>query len=486
LLLYKHLRIFFAIKLALLVSNANLVWAQTIDSVEKERDTHRFEQLNPTRTRELSTNQAMPIVDNQQQLVDLPGMNTDDLANQIGVLIRNQNWSQLAQMIDEYQKRANADKYLVMYANGALYRQQKKYALAIKSFQDLLAGNPHLAHIRLDLALMQLEDRQFKEAITSFIQVQQDATAPDQLKTIAYKYYKHLEKAQQVSFGANANYTRNDNVNQASKEKVIWLGNLPLTKNPESLPQVGHGFNYSLSMRKPYALKGHHKLVWDADIHGVHYWDQRNYRERTLSMNPVYMFESYHQWFKVGPTIDKNWLGAKSYSMNIGAQTEWGFNIGKSNRFIPRLSYTRIRYDDKDSYRYEGKNIRRGATWIYQLNSKGAVWFGGNYSRDFLYDKTRSSSTPSIRLGGKYNVAGLNAQINVQKGKRKFAAADNLFRIVRKDDELFISVSIWHDKVNLFGFTPRITYTQREVDSNISALYSRKSSGLMLEMDFDF
>jgi len=54
--------------------------------------------------------------------------------------------------------------------------------------------------------------------------------------------------------------------------------------------------------------------------------------------------------------------------------------------------------------------------------------------------------------------------------------------VTRRDRELAGSVSLWHSKISLFGMTPKLVYHYRQIRSNIPALYSRKSHGVMFEI----
>ncbi|WP_197494814.1 surface lipoprotein assembly modifier, partial [Gallibacterium genomosp. 1] len=62
------------------------------------------------------------------------------------------------------------------------------------------------------------------------------------------------------SFSGSLSYLQDDNVNNAAKDKVVYIGNVPFQKSEESLPQSAHGLQYSINLSKKFNLIGRHSL----------------------------------------------------------------------------------------------------------------------------------------------------------------------------------------------------------------------------------
>ena len=459
--------------------------------------THRFEQSSdglslgaPSVLTEESPIQADSAVEEAVQDKALLQISEKDLnkhprvmAQMIEQLIKQQQWGLLGAVLEKYEVHPQADPYLVLYAKGTLHRHRKNYYLAIGAFQALLHLQPELTYIRLDLAMMQIEDKQYSTAMETLEQLIRKQHTPLPIKRLAEQYLKQLRKLYAADFRFSGSYMRNDNVNQASAERSINLWGMSFMKNEDSLPKTGHGLNYGVGFRKLVAVQGHHAISLNAQYNATDYWDQKDYNERTLRLNPAYLYQNHNQWIKAGPVYEKNWLGGRQYGTRLGAQAEWGKQISARHHLIPYAEYTNKRYHSSNLERYQGNTYKTGMTWVYQPQAGTTLSMGAHYQQDALNDKAESSSTISGRAGASYRWGnGLNTQASVHAGRRHFEASHYLFGFTRSDKEFAGSIGIWHSKLSVMGITPKLVYRYSNIRSNIPALYSRKSQGFMLEM----
>jgi len=415
----------------------------------------------------------------------LPG--SDEAANQmaqkIGQFIRQQQWNALSSLLAEYESHRRADPLLVLYAKGALYRQQKRYLAAIAAFSQLLSAQPELHHVRFDLALMQMEDKQYAQAIKTFEGLVHSAHVPAQIRQLAQTYQKRLQELYTLDVSFSSSFTRNDNVNQASSQRILSIGGMQFVRAEESLPKVGHGINYAIGLRRMVPLKNRHGLSLDLNYYGVHYWDQHEYSERSVRLAPAWLYQSHQQWIKLGPLYERNWLGGPRYGFRAGAQAEWGRKLRGTHYLIPYFQYANKHYVSPALSRYEGDHYRTGLNWAFEPAPRMRMMLGASQQWDVLGDKSESSRTSSLQAGGTHRASnGLGLQTNVQLGQRDFYAPHFLFGTTRRDRELSANIGLWHEKISAFGIAPKLVYQYRRIHSNIPALYSRKSHGVMLEV----
>jgi len=457
-------------------------------AVHAQTDVHDFDAGSTLPAPLLSESPVQADADSQGDAVvpaladRAPQSSASHMAQQIERSIKARQWAQLHVLLSDYAAHPQADLYLVYYAQGALYRQQKNYRAAIAAFAALLRAQPQLVYVRLDLAMMQIEDKQYAAAMTTLDGLVNNPQMPEALRQLARAHQQRLRAVYAPELTLTANMARNNNVNQASSDRVISLGGVDFVKAQDSLPKVGHGVHYGVGVRKLLPVQGRHAVSLGAQYRGVHYYDQKDYSERTLRLTPFYLYQSYPLWFKFGPVYEKNWLGGQRYGSRLGMQAEWGWRWSDKNHLMPAFEYTRKRYDPSRLYRYEGANYRSAVTWLHQISSGKTLWLGASHLRDVLHDKPESSTTMSLRAGGTLRMNnGLTLQASVQAGQRRFDAPHALFRVTRRDREQYASISLSHSKLSFWGITPRLTYTWRSVRSNIPALYSRSSRGVMLE-----
>jgi len=478
-------RMLYTVNAALLGAGFH-VGAQTLP----QTDTHRFD-TPPALPAPPDLMQKAPVQTGETAPgeMQLPRFSPDSnetgnqMAQQIGQFIRQQQWEELSSLLAEYESHPHADPFLVLYAKGALYRHQKHYLDAIAAFSALLSAKPELHHVRLDLALMQVEDKQYSEAIKTFAGLADSSQVPAQIRQLAQAYQKRLQKFYTLDVSLSSNYTRNDNVNQASAERILSIGGADFVRDEESMPQVGHGIHYGMRLRRTLPLKARHGLSLGLNYYGVHYWDQHDYSERTLRLEPAWWYQSHQQWFKIGPLYERNWLGGPRYGNRAGVQAEWGREFPGQHYLIPYFQYVNKHYVSPTLWRYEGDQYRTGLNWVLHPTPKIRLMMGASQQWDVLNDKSESSKTFSLQTGGLYQLGnGLNLQANAQAGQRDFSAPHFLFGTIRRDLEVSASVSLWHEKFSVLGITPKLVYHYRRIHSNLPALYSRKSHGMMFEI----
>ena len=111
---------------------------------------------------------------------------------------------------------------------------------------------------------------------------------------------------------------------------------------------------------------------------------------------------------------------------------------------------------------------------------------------DWLNDKTRLTSQASRRKGVRIGAAGtfkdwVGARVDYRIGTRQFNAPHYFFtRTTRRDIERQWQGSLWSPKLTWHGLTPKLNYRHVEIDSNIPALYSRKSGQWFMTVDKQF
>lgn len=142
------------------------------------------------------------------------------LAQILEQAIAHKQWDLLAVLLPVYEQSERTDPMLILYAKAGLARHRHDYAAAVGAFHALLYVKPELDYVRLDLALTLLEDRQLNEARRQFRHLQREGSPLVELATM---YIGKIDEALQTQLAVSANYTRNDNVNQASEVPTLQL-----------------------------------------------------------------------------------------------------------------------------------------------------------------------------------------------------------------------------------------------------------------------
>ena len=105
--------------------------------------------------------------------------------------------------------------------------------------------------------------------------------------------------------------------------------------------------------------------------------------------------------------------------------------------------------------------------------------------RDNLADPSESSDRQGIRGGMAFSGERISLRSSIRYAQRDFEEDNFFYGKKRKDDEYQFSTTLGHKKFNWKGFTPKLNYEYKKIDSNLP-LYKRSSSAIYLTIDKHF
>ena len=408
---------------------------------------------------------------------------TEQLIN--SSLIRK-NWAFLNKLLPVYAKIKGHDPVLLSYARGALYRHQGQHSKAIAEYRSILAHDPSLVYVRFDLAAMLFENKQYEAAEDQFRKVK-SADLPEQLNLSVENYLEAIQKKTAWRFNAGINYQYNDNVNNASEMRDVQIGSLVFKKDQDSLPKSANGVGYSLGIGKDINIQDQHYLTLNASVHGISYWNNQDFSERTVHLDAGYKYQNFQSWFSVAPFVEQNWLGENRYGFNHGVNIEYGRWLNNKNQLIGAYSFVKKDYEQENMDRYEGELHRVALTGAH-FYSPTLIFIGGLDAQwDILNGKDESSDKYGVRAGViKEWSNGISGRMNLRYARRTFHEAHFFMSKVRKDNEYQVDLSLWHRKIHWQGITPKINYRYLKIDSNIPEFYTRDSQQWFLSFEKTF
>lgn len=178
-----------------------------------------------------------------------------------------------------YQDFTQIDPILLRYAQGKIALLKGDYAQAIQHFQTILAKQPKLNTVRIELAIALLYDQQLNQAQAQFEKAKSAEHLPPKVHALIEQYQQHLAKKQEWKFSFSANYVRDGNINRTSKQPNIEQTGY--VKQPNLLPQTAHGVHYAFGLQRDFNLFDSHYVSFDNQTQGELYWDNHDYDEIT-------------------------------------------------------------------------------------------------------------------------------------------------------------------------------------------------------------
>ncbi|VEH66038.1 TPR repeat-containing protein NMB0313 precursor [Rodentibacter pneumotropicus] len=447
-----------------------------------------FEETNVPKTDEpqLKTPQKSTALSTPQIALNERDSMQTKLEKLINYGVVNQQWRLLKRLLPLYQAQAHYDATLYRYAKGAMLRAERQYAEAISLYQQIVNEHPALAYPRFDLGVMRFENKQYRQAKADIEQAVPDLSP--QMRGLAQRYLQEMKTRQNWQVDAELQYMQTDNVNNASDQQDILLGGLRFQKDKDSLPQKAHGFRYGLGLNREVNVAGNHFVAFNGYFNGVHYWDNQDYSEKSLYATLGYRYRSALQSVGFMPFFEQNWLGSPRYSKNYGVVANFQQELTARWSISGTLSHTQKRYAETNVARRHNGYINGAIlSFSYQAKPNWLLFGGIEGSVDHSQDKAESFLRRGINLGTIWQIKDFAMRLSGRYVKRDFRAENFYFPTKkRQDKEYGVNVTVWHNKLQWKGFTPKLNYRYRKIDSNIPEFYSRQTSEFFMSIEKNF
>lgn len=411
---------------------------------------------------------------------------TEQLVNQ--ALLERQ-WDFLAALLPIYQILPEHNPTLYKYAHGAAARMKAKHRQAVRDFGEILQNEPNLPYVRLDYMAMLFENKQYRQAKQQADILLNDSNTPEPIRQLAEQAKTAVDKQQKWKFDGYLQYEQTDNVNDASYVRELRIGGYTFVRDPSSLPKKAHGIRYGVSASKSHNIGGNHNLVFSSNIGGIYYWDNHDYNEINSTIQGGYQYQDIRRTFSAQPFFGYDWLGGHRYSNRRGIQLNYSQWLGNRWQASLSASHAKRYYRNHALARNFNSVLNSGSATLAFIPKPNIMLFTGI---DWLNDKTRLTSQASRRKGVRIGAAGtykdwLGARVDYRIGTRQFNAPHYFFtRTTRRDIERQWQGLLWSPKLTWHGLTPKLNYRHVEIDSNIPALYSRKSGQWFMTVDKQF
>ena len=378
------------------------------------------------------------------------------------ILLRNVEGVRTLLPIYQEQTQQPKDELLIDLSEGMIARDDGNAGKAAKHYQKALEKNPNMDLVRLNLAQVLFEDHQNRESDKLFEQIQSEPELPNNVRDLTQSYRKILKKRSRMNAYAHANYTRNHNVNNSPKERVIHTRN-GAWYLPE--PESAQGISYRAGVGKDTPLFKNYTFRTNADLWGKFYWDNHKYDDLSTRASVGVAYQNARSEMAVLPYYERRWFGTEKYA------TEKGIRLESSHWITPRhqaLVAAEVGRDTYDTRKFlNGRVSNLSVTWLHTPSNQQYFTLGTDFSRKSAQDSSDSYHRQGIRASWSrsWKRSGLGTTLTTNYGQREYDTND-FFNIVRKDKEYSATLSVWHKKVQLWGITPRLVGVYYRNDSN--------------------
>ncbi|MDO4694418.1 MAG: porin family protein [Eikenella sp.] len=491
------------------------------DRIRQEQEQQRF--LRSGQQQWIRTLETPPAVKTETAQPDTnspPVFSAQDLRGQADVLaamleqvLDARQHELLDELIGLYALTPTPDPLLLQRAQGMAAKHRGDYDEAVRIYRSLAAATPENTRIRLDLAAILAEDRQWRESEALFRQIRQE-DIPPQVDTNIQGYLNAMQQQQAWQWSGGLSPAYDDNINNAAAPHCSVLG-----CSRESA-RSAFGLAYGLQAAKQQALAGHHGLLFQAQLGGTNYYLSRHAAQDSMygrigagwlwqnadqrfTLLPFYQFQlSGTDNFATHKVQDNRTLRLYMWSHAYGLRAE--YNRILSSRWQLNLAAEGYR----QHYRLAGQAQRHDGWYTAQ----NALLARRATPRDTLYAglMLHQAFPANRRLHGETNNAayrryglqagwirdwtwpgGLSTRVSASAAERRFKGqALNVtaqgFPLERRlDREYQYGLALWHRDWAVWGMTPKLNLSRQEIRSS-HTWAQRKNNQIFIELERRF
>lgn len=341
----------------------------------------------------------------------------------LNLAILQQNNALIETLLPAYQQFEQKDAILVLFAQGVSEKLQQHYAKAISYFRQILAINPDLNPVRIELATTLFADQQLTAAKEQFEKAKAEPNLPANISHLLDQYLNAIEQRSEWQSSLSFNYLRDPNVNNTSRTQEIE--NTGFIKSKEMLPQSAHGIAYSFNISKQYNLFANHYAYFENTLWGKYYWDNKDYNDILNRTYLGYMNKSAVQNWKILPFYGRRWVGNHRYQWEQGLRGEFSRWLSSNWQISTALEYAKQRYFSQPSS--NGFNQLASITALWLRNPRQYFYTGIDFNREKTRVRQYSSDSKTLRLGwGQEWGKGISSRLSFSFVQRQYKAEAKL------------------------------------------------------------
>jgi len=380
---------------------------------------------------------------------------TDDILSAAGRLIDAGRYEQAQRLLDhlaaEGARGTERD-----FHEGMLALAQKHFPRAERLFRKILAGDPRLVRVRLELARTLFLDRKDEEADYHFrLAVAQHPPAPV-LRNIA-RFREAIRARRAWRFNLTFGIAPDSNINSATDKERIEIFGLPFKLDPNARARSGTGTiiggdaNIRLLRDNPVPL------YIGAYGRAVRYPDH--------DFDDIYVGGEAGPEFRVAggrlrttATGFERWYGGSGLVTSLGGKLDFDKVINAKWSLEASLSVRHNAYARRADV--DGWDIEAAASINRSLDSSTLGFAYAVVQRGIANDRGQSNWQGRIGLGALKEIGwGLRPQLTVEIGGQRNDAPLAIFGGTRRDWRLQATASIYKRNWNIAGFAPSLRTT---------------------------
>ncbi len=483
------------------------LFADSIKTEPLDRQQHEYLQ-------QLQTDAATDAISGGQtaapeRLTDEQLLQNPQLLEHIFRQALNSNDAELIRaLLNTYLRLPQADTLLIHRAQGTLQRLNNQHRAAIRSYTELTKQHPQDIRLRLDLAAIKYENRQWRDAENDFRQLSAEQELPEAVYRNISLYRQRIASHNQWQFQAALSPAYHTNINDAAPRYCLYNGLICSTDTPQNAWAV----NWQLSAAKNTPLAGNHNLRFRSHIEGNSYYTARQSqyddafgraylgwhwqdKRQYASLLPFYQAQFSGSSDFTGKSVRNRRIAPYMLAHATGIQAAYGRHL--TSRWQIHVSWEHYRSRHRENQRAERHNGRQDNLFLsasYRSAPHTALFTSYQYSRFSPQKKTLHNATNNAAYHRHSFGAGwlqhwpqihINSKISINYAQRRYRGTAAFSDQSQRNSETTAAVSFNKSDWQWHGFTPSLNWQHQRIRSNQPwAQRTRKQLFVSIEKDF--
>lgn len=356
------------------------------------------------------------------------------------------------------------------FLDGMLAFARKDFPRAERLFRKILAGDPRLVRVRLELARTLFLERKDEEADYHFrLAVAEHPPAPV-LRNIA-RFREAIRARRAWRFNLTFGIAPDSNINSATDKERIEILGLPFKLDPSARARSGTGIIIGGEASIRLLRDNPVPIYIGAYGRAVRY--------------PDHDFDDIYVGGEAGPELRlsggrlrttvtgfERWYGSSRLVTSFGGKLDFDEVINDKLSFEAWLSARHNAYARRADV--DGWDLEAATSVNRSLDSSTLGFAYAVVQRGIANGHGQSNWQGRVGLGALKEIAwGLRPQVAVEVGGQLNDAPLTIFRRTRRDWRLQVTASIYKQDWNIAGFAPSLRMTWSRNHSTI-VLYDQK------------
>ena len=351
------------------------------------------------------------------------------------------------------------------FLRGTIAAQRGDWETAIARFRAMLARNPDLPRVRLDLAFAYFQAGEDRQAAYHFRLALGTEDLPPIVRARALAFLDQIRRRKTWSITGSLAVLPDSNINAATSARSVDLFGFPAILSEDARETSGVGLSANVSGGYEARISPDLRFRVSGGLNTRTY-EESQFSERIVSLRagPRFLFDKFD--LRSEASARQRWLGGDVYSRALGLELSGNWLLASSWRLGASLGRDWIDYT---TFLGQGHIDSAGLNLAHALGQATQLRGDTSYRRESLDDDARSwrelivGVSVSRELPRGFVVSGGP----VYRWRKYGAPLLTLGPEARSDRTLAGRVTASNRNVELFGFMPEITLRHERRESNL-------------------